>query len=305
MENESWCVFHIVRETCLIKSVSLFETQSFLQTGLLTKSLNNFYTQQYVFYELKKLIHVIGSKEIYDNIENLWDDLCQLDYNGQLISSCMKKGGIISGSFALWSFLIREKNMKYWIPNDIDIYYTSNDFKSSDDFEKFINKQFKGVKVYSYNGYYNTGDNHLLDKEKLIFSLNNKSKWRKYNWNSILNFSTYNTNNNILTTKMIKMNNICYNIIVIETYDQQNLHSAITQNFDMTQCAVTITDIEGTYYPKFVMNRKTKESIDKNTITLLPSAFKCGCKKQLQRINKYIERGFNLETNPDIITRLQ
>ena len=213
--------------------------------------------------------------------------------------------------------------MESFQPNDIDVFLS----KSSQETHSFttlecVHKKFSddGFGFHGFinaEGSYNFGEKYVR-KRKLMHHLLNSKTWGVFDWHSLLDEfpCAWMANSHIFQTfKCAKISNennpsipynIPYNIIVshIPWHNAECFTINVLKEFDMAQCAVGICCMtRGTFYPGICLSKTTMDCIKKREIKFGWN-FGFNLKSNLQRLSKYMDRGFGLkESSPVTDTR--
>lgn len=298
--------YQIVVESRIIECTSLKELRQLLYLRTFCKEMISRIPMETLKELIQNLVRRIGSFSFPPQpINDVWQNcqlfLSEIDRMGRLIQGTplMQHQCIIAGSFAL-CFYMRLHGMKCFKPNDLDLYTTKTE---SSVIEEFYNRRFR---TETDSNYYNT---KYTQREAVLEWLYERRKWNKYDWDTLLQELPERKQAVIYPVDSSKRldTHEGFPINLVVSLAPWNCRDCFTMNvltqFDMKQCAIAITHMHGTFYPEFIYSEGTHNCIIRREIGFSRFAF-LKKRAQLERVKKYMDRGFGLITNPNKIVRL-
>lgn len=208
---------------------------------------------------------------------------------------------IVAGSFALSFYTLLRFGDAFFQPSDIDVYHNY----CCDISSKFEGYDIEEEQTSSYGFAQN-----VMKRDKVRILTHLKRRYKMYNWDRLLsNMHTRVSMKSYIKTVSVgrKKNRLDVNLIsTCAPFHCGTIAFAdhIFAQFDMAQCCVAIHNVDGTFYPKFCASSNCTTAIEKRCIEFTQFGAFFDIKKQMQRVRKYLKRGFGLETNPEIVQRL-
>jgi len=294
--------FYIVFISLFPKANSLQSIRDLLNLRIASRDLYEFTESidEYI-YELIKNITTVQC-----NVINPRQFLVDLDLIGRTISDILKGDCVIAGSYALMCYM-KLKNMSIFRPGDIDVYVPKKQYID------FMKRYQNASPALDSNNYKNISNfNKHIIKGEVIHKLRACRRWKTYDWDSILeeHDDSWTIKPFISDTQYLYLDTKqrhgefrpLQNIIQcnMNPNDLSSFAIDILSKFDMKQCTVAIDSIVGTFYPHFILGAGAEECIHEMRIKFNKNACFSG-KAQLRRLKKYMDRGFGLVTNPNMV----
>lgn len=316
--------FQVVYESLFEQCVSLWEIIELSKLRMLCKEMKDRLTISLVQEHAERLVFLVYKRvsnlPVHLDLKECGRMLKEIHYFGQIAQVVDTTLCVIAGSFAL-SFLMRLQNAQSFVPNDIDIFTDTenvNDVKHT--MKKYTDLLYDPLhQRYSSNDYTYSSRSKMIKKTKVLSYLESKRKWKDYDWSALLDELPLSQryHNHLLSCSYIgKKNGYDLNLIVSEipfccggSAAEDGVPCKVCfayklfSTFDMKQCAVAIYSMSGTFYPHFIFGDGAAECIEKRMIQFYECSFS-NMKVQLERIQKYIGRGYGLVTNSTRILRL-
>tara|TARA_Y100000741_G_scaffold364128_1_gene354187 strand:- start:18136 stop:19080 length:945 start_codon:yes stop_codon:yes gene_type:complete len=309
--------FSVVFDVLFINATDILQISNLLALRQSNKELYAYLSNEQLTESMRKLIQKIrkeyckhDTSEIKMSLVDMQSFLITVHRLGKQLEFLKRKYAskcIVAGSFALAFFTLLQDGYMLFEPNDIDVYY-DREYNIRKQLKELIELKWRYI-CFDTSNTYSSNKVGRRNVEHIITRLNTSEKFKKYDWKEILQSMKNASRVSYIDEIYIvdRGNYKPFNLISTWIkYECTNTYSStILSQFDMLQCCIAITDMHGSFYPSFYIESNVAQCIEKRSIEFNDSgAFFGKLKKQLNRISKYQERGFGLQTNPSNIIRL-
>lgn len=295
-----------VFEALFLTSTSLESVASLLRISILDSSCRKFLTSklldEYVVELVKNIRHEFENPLPLNGLSEAARAklfLQDLHYFGDKIRKTLLPRSIIAGSFALSLKLFMQQGDIVFMPNDVDLYFSREN--QTQICRDLCSKWINGV-IKDNSSMYIRDERYLRSTRDVIDMLS--SNYKQYDWDSLLSKVPHVSSSDIYEVKSFSfdsdtkdsfINDMDLVIMESEFYDSEHFAGKICDDFDMDQCRIAIIDIEGTFFPYFFHDEATRKSIKERMITFNNPKFLTNFNSQMQRVEKYRRRGFELK----------